>query len=74
MTPKRIDDILVLVRIIRTERKRSAFDNRHVVNTVLAEYRAPNGDEYRKKFESYGEPNVPRHGTSKELTEESKQW
>jgi len=74
MTPKAIDDILWYVRVIKAERKRSAFDNRRVVNVVIVSYVAPNGDEYRKKFESYGTPNIPQHGTSKELTEQAKQW
>jgi len=72
--PKQDEPILTFVRIIRTERKRASADRRRILTVTLCEYRAPDGTEYRKSFESYNTPNIPTYGTSKQLTELQKQW
>ncbi len=52
----------------RSEKERSFTDRRRRVNYVLASYRGEDGHEYRKAFESYGEPVVPETGTNAGIT------
>jgi hypothetical protein len=60
---------LKLASIVRREEKhRASGDRRRKVNYVLASYVGEDGREYRKSFESYGEPIVPAFGTNEELT------
>jgi hypothetical protein len=60
---------LKLANIVRREKKhRSAGDRRKKVNYVLASYIGEDGREYRKSFESYGEPFIPAFGTNEEIT------
>lgn len=53
--------------INREERARSYRDLRRIVTRVTASYRDKDGYEYRKSFESYGEPTVPAKGTHAQL-------
>lgn len=67
--------MLQLIRVIRTETKRvSVQDQRRRVNYVLAEYRDAEGYEYRKSFESYGDPVVPESGDHKQLNALARQY
>jgi hypothetical protein len=60
---------LKLISIIRREEKRRASgDRRRKINRVVASYRGDDGFEYRKSFESYGEPIVPESGENSEIT------
>jgi len=60
---------LEMIEIIRREEKHRAFgDRRRKVTHVIASYRGQDGFEYRKSFESYGEPIVPTSGSNAEIT------
>jgi hypothetical protein len=60
---------LKLIAIIRREEKhRASGDRRRKINHVVASYRGDDGFEYRKSFESYGEPIVPESGDNSEIT------
>lgn len=66
--------MLTLERIVSRERRRSFIDNRRLVHYWVASYRGEDGYEYRKSFESYNEPNVPKRGENKDITAQQKQW
>ena len=57
-----LDDI-----IERQEKHRCISDERRRTIYVLASYIGEDGYEYRKSFESYNDPVVPKIGTHKEL-------
>ena len=60
---------LKLVGIIRREEKhRASGDRRRKINYVIASYRGDDGFEYRKGFESYGEPIIPESGDNEQIT------
>ena len=60
---------LRLISIVRQEEKhRASGDRRRKINYVIASYRGDDGLEYRKSFESYGEPIVPKSGDNKEIS------
>jgi hypothetical protein len=66
---------LTLLRIVHHNEKHvSVKDQRRRVNYVLAAYRGEDGHEYRKGFESYGEPVVPESGTHDSLNAMKRQW
>jgi len=60
---------LKLILIIRREEKhRASGDRRRKINQFVASYRGDDGFEYRKSFESYGDPIVPESGDNSEIT------
>jgi len=60
---------ITLVAIVgRKEKHRPAGDHRRKINLVIASYRGEDGYEYRKAFESYGEPTVPKAGDNSEIS------
>jgi hypothetical protein len=62
-------EILQLGEIVKKDSKvRSSKDERRLVNKTIASYYLK-GEEYRKSFESYDEPVVPKSGTHKELND-----
>lgn len=56
------------------EGKRSAYDKRRKPNSVIVVYIGEDGWEYRKRFSSYGKPEVPQSGTHAELNAKQEQW
>jgi hypothetical protein len=66
--------ILTFSHIVRREKKQSHRDRRRQLNVVLVSYRGEDGNEYRKAFESYEEPEIPRFGENRALTLLQKQW
>jgi hypothetical protein len=66
----KFDKQMILFRettVRREVKHRSVNDQRRRVNYVLVSYRGTDGFEYRKAFESYGEPTIPNSGTHREL-------
>ena len=58
----------------RKEEDKPIGDRRRRVVRVCAAYQGSDGYEYRKLFEAYGEPTVPKQGTHKELNAAKEQW
>jgi hypothetical protein len=53
--------------ILKKEKHTCIADNRRKTNYVLASYIGEDGHEYRKSFESYNIPNIPKEGTHEYL-------
>jgi len=49
-------------------------DQRRRLTVVTAAYQDADGHEYRKVFESYGYPEIPKQGTHEEINSKRKQW
>ncbi len=49
-------------------------DQRRRLTVVTVAYQGDDGEEYRKVFESYGYPEIPKSGTHKEINSKRKQW
>ena len=60
--------------VMREEKAAPGVDQRRRLNRVVASYTGEDGHEYRKAFESYGEPIVPESGTHAELNKLHRQW
>lgn len=74
---KRIaNQTLTLVRVIKVEQKHKPnSDERRRLNWKLCQYRGDiDGGEYRKAFESYGDPIAPETGTHKSLAAACRQY
>lgn len=66
---------LTLSHIVKREEKKSSrVDQRRKLTRVTASYTGDDGHEYRKSFESYGEPIVPDSGTHQSLNQLERQW
>ena len=67
--------ILTLREIVRTLYGDAPMaDQRRRLTIVTAAYHDADGNEYRKVFEAYGYPEIPRQGTHKEINSKRKQW
>lgn len=66
--------ILTYREIIRTVTTYPMEDQRRRLTVITAAYQGEDGHEYRKVFESYGYPDIPKSGTHKELNSKRKQW
>ena len=66
--------ILTLIEIIKQDVGRYARDKRRKVNTIIASYKDEDGFEYRKRFSSYGCPNVPSASENNYLTSLQEQF
>lgn len=60
--------------VSRDENARPMADQRRRVTRIIASYRCASGYEWRKAFESYGEPHVPEAGFNRALTAQQNQF
>ena len=72
-------DTLVYRGEVRQDRRVRSHDDRRVrVWRVLVRYAGPDGEEYRKSFETRDKDNdrpiIPMYGTSAELSKAKHQW
>ena len=67
-------DPLTLDYIVSKVTQAPIGDQRRRVIVVTVSYRGSDGYEYRKRFESYDEPVIPKHGTHKQLNALKEQW
>ena len=54
--------------------ERTAKDKRRRVNSIVASYTDRDGNEYRKRFNSYDKPIVPEFGTHEYLNSMREQF
>jgi len=66
---------LILSHIVSREEKAiPGQDRRRRLTYVIASYHDTKGNEYRKAFQSYGNPIVPLSGTHEELNSMKRQF
>ena len=60
---------LTLSHIVKREEKHRSFaDKRRKITCVIASYIGEDGHEYRKSFESYDDPAIPKSGKNSEIS------
>jgi hypothetical protein len=70
-----METVLTLKAIISESiGERTGSDKRRKPNSIIASYSDPDGNEYRKRFNAYGTPEVPAKGTHEDLNKRREQY